>query len=772
MDHKILILGITIFIVILLLSFRKEKYEEVNQESEEEEQEKREQLVEDAYDLKTLLGQIRQLQDDEVDKEKAINAFYDDIYNNTEYGPSAEEAGEAYNKEIEKQIEYLQTWLKLARGVVAGQEDKKRAEYEALLSAYVDKQAREWFGENYSDEGFDNILGKKSIVKIENNIGAVVDEGKYITWWGENIKDKTWYPNLRPVGYSSLMSHATGDPFYQTTSGLYHKEVSSQSDIDANEYWMMVPKCGTRWDGEASCLDINGVADKFVFEDGIQLQESLTNSQGAWATCATACVNSPTDECSGFSLSIKDGKYRCKLTRDKYEDVKLKKIDNEIKIKGKTFLTGEDVYAIHEGYAKDNWDSYLKNPLYAKLFSGAYGGNDKGEEYFGDLLTSRWYGEYLSEDAINKSFDSDKGWQIGTEPCSWRTDCQAKYEGEKRGLMDIFCKFDSSGAKYFGRYECENPKKIENDGLPRNCEGSWKVVQNPGQDKHPNGCPNRAPTGASNNKPCFNSDPNESDSARKRRRPTYTKRFSALGGGAEATNGGSCPQDVSTTMLCRDGPNGEEGDPLQVCKYDHGGWYENPPINCGATQAGEPGVVSVNQVKVGDCKYKTECPTYEGYAGGSISGTAKVIGYDDQGKQPKDGGKSCYDVIKQKIIEKDPSWNAYGIEGNDIVYKCQKTCPAVAAPPPPASCDTNNRGGTCTGSLSHGGSCYEDCPNGNIMDYSMDGKDYGFGVAKAYYCDNGTLSYQPTRNVSCKRKPVSKFPWLDDGGSYLPYFPN
>ena len=95
-----MILGITIFIVILLLSFRKEKYAEVNQEpeeggQEEEEQEKREQLVEDAYDLKTLLGQIRQLQDDEVDKEKAVNAFYDDIYNNTEYGPSAEEAGEA-----------------------------------------------------------------------------------------------------------------------------------------------------------------------------------------------------------------------------------------------------------------------------------------------------------------------------------------------------------------------------------------------------------------------------------------------------------------------------------------------------------------------------------------------------------------------------------------------------------------------------------------------------------------------------------------------------
>ena len=85
MDHKILILGITIFVVILLLSFRKEKYAEANWEPEEEEQEEREQLVEDAYDLKTLLAQINALQADGVDKEKAVNAFYDDIYSNTKY---------------------------------------------------------------------------------------------------------------------------------------------------------------------------------------------------------------------------------------------------------------------------------------------------------------------------------------------------------------------------------------------------------------------------------------------------------------------------------------------------------------------------------------------------------------------------------------------------------------------------------------------------------------------------------------------------------------
>ena len=631
MDHKILILGITIFIVILLLSFRKEKYAEVNQEPEEEEQEEREQLVEDAYDLKTLLAQINALQADGVDKEKAVNAFYDDIYANTKYGPSAEEAGEAYNKEVEKQIEYLQTWLKLARGVEPGQEDKIRTEYEELLEAYVDGQAREWFGENYVDEGYDNILGKKGIVKVENNIGAVAYTNGF----------PTWNKKRRPVGYSSLMSQATGDPKYQTTSGLYHKENPKKHD-----YYMIVPKCGKRWDGEASCLDIKGRADKFVSEDGIVLQESLSNNQGAWMTCASACVNSPTDECSGFSLSIKDNKYRCKLTRDKYEDVKIKKIDNEIEIGGKTFLTGEDVYAIHEGYAGDNWDSYFKNPLYAELFKGYRISNREKK----DIDPSR---------TTTKKFE-----EIKSDECSWRTDCSVGY---------------SCPSPMFAANECENPKKIENDGLPENCEGSWKVDQISGQDKHSNGCPTKGPSGALGDKPCFNSDPSDSPAVRSSRRPTYTKRFSALEGGAEAINGGSCPEAVSTTMLCRDGDNGEQGKPLQICEYDHGGWYENPPINCGTDKFGDPAVVNTSRVDHTSCNVSaSNCPSDPGYEGGYIYGTQTVTNYyPPVGKEPKNGAPSCLNVIKEKINANDSSWNDYYISGNDIVRECSYNCPNV-----------------------------------------------------------------------------------------------
>lgn len=633
MDHKILILGITIFIVILLLSFRKEKYAEVNQEpeeggQEEEEQEEREQLVEDAYDLKTLLAQIDALQADGVDKEKAVNAFYDDLYDDIDYGVGigTEEAGEAYNKEVEKQIEYLQTWLKLAQGVEPGQEDKIRAEYEELLEAYVDGQAREWFGENYDDEEYDNILGKKGIVKVENNIGAVADN--------------TWNKKRRPVGYSSLMSQATGDPKYQTTSGLYHKENPKKHD-----YYMMVPKCGKRWDGEASCLGLDGLPDKSLFEDGIVLQESLSNNQGAWTTCASACVNSPTDECSGFSLSIKNNKYRCKLTRDKYEDVKIKKIDNEIEIGGKTFLTGEDVYAIHEGYAGDNWDSYFKNPLYAELFKGYRISVSNGIGRVEDIDPSRM---------TTKRFE-----QIKSDKCFWRTDCSAPV-----------C--SSLG---FGTNECENPKKIENDGLPKNCEGSWNVVQNPGQDKHPNGCPTKGPSGALGDKPCFNSSPEQKGA----NRPTYTKRFSALGGGAEAINGGSCPEAVSTTMLCRDGDNGEQGKPLQVCEYDHGGWYENPPINCGTDKFGDPALVNTSRVDHTSCDVSaSDCPSDFGHEGGYIYGTQTVTNYyPPTGKEPKNGAPSCLDVIKQKILEKDSSWNDYYISGNDIKRECSYNCPKV-----------------------------------------------------------------------------------------------
>jgi hypothetical protein len=231
----------------------------------------------------------------------------------------------------------------------------------------------------------------------------------------------------------------------------------------------------------------------------------------------------------------------------------------------------------------------------------------------------------------------------------------------------------------FAANECENPKKIENVGLPKNCEGSWRADQNPGQDKHSNGCPTRGPSGALGDKPCFNSDPNESKSERSLRRPTYTKRFSALGGGAEAINGGSCPETVSTTMLCRDGLNGEEGNPLQICEYAHGGWYENPPINCGTTQAGEPAVVTSSLADHSSCTVsKDDCPSDFGYEGGYIYGTQTVTNYyPPAGEEPKNGAPSCLNVIKQKIEENDPSWNAYYIQGNDIVRECSYNCPKM-----------------------------------------------------------------------------------------------
>ena len=171
-------------------------------------------------------------------------------------------------------------------------------------------------------------------------------------------------------------------------------------------------------------------------------------------------------------------------------------------------------------------------------------------------------------------------------------------------------------------------------------------------------------------KPCFNSDPSDSPAVRSFRRPTYTKRFSALEGGAEAINGGSCPETVSTTMLCRDGRNGEEGNPLQICEYDHGDWYENPPIKCGTDKSGEPAEVTPSLAELSSCTVsKSDCPSDEGYEGGTLYGTQTVTKYNPPaGKDPKNGAPSCLNEIKARINDpNDSSWSIYRIQGNDIV---------------------------------------------------------------------------------------------------------
>ncbi len=115
---------------------------------------------------------------------------------------------------------------------------------------------------------------------------------------------------------------------------------------------------------------------------------------------------------------------------------------------------------------------------------------------------------------------------------------------------------------------------------------------------------------------------------------------------------------------------------------------ESDTVHCGADRNGQPGNVSTSQIILSDsCEYDGPCPDYPGYPGGRIDGSKKVIGYDSEGKPPKNGGKTCDALMRERINANDPYWSMYKIVGNDIVGECGRACFNVpdAGPPP---CDS------------------------------------------------------------------------------------
>jgi len=245
--------------------------------------------------------------------------------------------------------------------------------------------------------------------------------------------------------------------------------------------------------------------------------------------------------------------------------------------------------------------------------------------------------------------------------------------------------------------------KIENDGIPRDCEGNWESIaesgltgflydpNDPKKDaRWENGCPRNIPNygdSMSSGKICYNYDSASNGPPDRSTIPYYYKQFvplktggSSLANGLPAINGGSCPDGLSIKQTCKEGNGGEEGSEIQVCEYSHGGWYDNDPdfapVNCGADGPNQPGKLE-GYVVVSDCQYNATCPNNPGYSGGKIYGTEKVTGYDARGKPAKNGGKSCDALIREKINANDPYFTEYRIVGNDIVRECSQTCFAV-----------------------------------------------------------------------------------------------
>jgi len=590
MDRKILILGITLTVVILFLSFRKEGYEEELKDWQTQTETSQNETIEipPSFDIDSFIDNVRGVQEKQENSDDALEAFFEAAGELDILGTSSDDASEAYATNYRNQIQYTRLLIQISQEKNEERREELKEQLRETIQALHDGQAIASQGGEFSLDEISGFIPKRQIVKVHNVVNTFSDPEK--------------------VSYGPIVAQATGEPEHSTIN-QYRETVN-----------VRVPKC----EGN-SCLTKDGEPGSSGYIIG------SNDSDEAFGSCAVDCLNA--DKCSGFSVKEEStGAFYCRLTNNGFE-------------KMQNITTGaneklEQVYAIHEGFSENDWVSYLKNPLYFKMFNSAFDDNN-------------------CVDVPNVEECVENGRNSKT--------------------------------------------KIENDGIPRDCEGNWESIaesgltgflydpNDPKKDaRWENGCPRNIPNygdSMSSGKICYNYDSASNGPPDRSTIPYYYKQFvplktggSSLANGLPAINGGSCPDGLGIKQTCKDGDGGEEGSEIQVCEYSHGGWYDNDPdfapVNCGADGPNQPGKLE-GYVVVSDCQYNATCPNNPGYSGGKIYGTEKVTGYDARGKPAKNGGKSCDALIREKINANDPYFTEYRIVGNDIVRECSQTCFAV-----------------------------------------------------------------------------------------------
>jgi hypothetical protein len=588
MDRKILILCMTLMVVILFLSFKKEGYEEELKDWQTQTKTSQKETIEIApsFDIDSFIDNVKSVQEKQENEEAALEAFFEAAGELEVLGTSSDDASEAYITNYRNQIQYTRLLIQISQEKNQERREELKEQLRETVQALHDGQAIAFQGGEFSFDEISAFIPMRQIVKVHNVVNTFSDPEK--------------------VSYGPIVAQATGESEYSTIN-QYRETVN-----------VRVPKC----EGD-SCLTKDGEPGSSGYIIG------SNDSDEAFGSCAVDCLNA--DKCSGFSVNEEStGAFYCKLTNNGFEKMQNESTDANEKL--------EQVYAIHEGFSENDWVSYLKNPLYFKMFNSAFDENN----------------------------------------CDDVPDVEECVENGRNSKT-----------------------KIENNGVPRDCEGNWESIaesgltgflydpNNPKKDaRWENGCPRNIPNygdSASSGKICYNYDSASNGAPDRSTIPYYYKQFvplktggSSLANGLPAINGGSCPDGLGIKQTCKDGDGGEEGSEIQVCEYSHGGWYDDDPgfapVNCGADGPNQPGIVSSSQTIVSECQYNETCPNYPGYSGGKIYGTRKVTGYDAQGKPAKNGGKSCDALMREKINANDPYWTSYRIAGDDIVTECSQTC--------------------------------------------------------------------------------------------------
>lgn len=564
MDRKILILGITLTVVILFLSFRKEGYEEELKEWQTQTETLQNETIEvdQSFDIDSFIDNVRSVQEKQENSDDALEAFFEAAGELGVLGTSSDDASEAYATNYRNQIQYTRLLIQISQEKNEERREELKEQLRETVQALHDGQAIASQGGEFSLDEISGFIPKRQIVKVNNVLSSGVDSEK--------------------VSYGPIVAQATGEPKHSTIN-QYRETVN-----------VRVPKC----EGN-SCLTKDGEPGSPGYIIG------SSDSGEAFGSCAVDCLNA--DKCSGFSVKEEStGAFYCKLTNNGFE-----KVQNESTVANEKL---EQVYAIHEGFSENDWDSYLKNPLYFKMFNSAFDDNN-------------------CVDVPN------------VEECV----------GNGRN----------------------SKTKIENDGIPRDCEGEY-ISADLSQ-----ACPTTIPTGASNTKLCFNYNPN--GESIDKQRPYYVSEFNQTG--EEAINGGACPNKLSFAKTCKDNSDDPTtGEILGVCEYSVGGWDGQQAKNCGGSVGGADGGIDPNRIvwgpvqKYNDTDSKCEEKAKNGFFGNqTFDGTSATItngGYQfyqsyniNPGEGQSDGGRNCFSYIQEQFPEK-----VNGVSIRQVDFTCPE-CP-------------------------------------------------------------------------------------------------
>ena len=565
MDRKILILCITLTVVILFLSFRKEGYEEElkDWQTQTETSQNENTEIAPSFDIDSFIDNVRSVQEKQEDEDAALEAFFEAAGELGVLGTSSDDASEAYITNYRNQIQYTRLLIQISQEKNEERREELKEQLREMIQALHEGQALAFQGGEFSFDEISGFIPRRQIVKVNNVLSSGVDSEK--------------------VSYGPIVAQVTGESEYSTIN-QYRVSVNAR-----------VPKC----EGN-SCLTKDGEPGSPGYISG------SIDSGGGFESCAVDCLNA--DKCSGFSVKEDStGALYCKLTNNGFE-----KVQNESTVANEKL---EQVYAIHEGFSENDWVSYLKNPLYFKMFN-----SDFDENNCGDVPDV--------EECLNNGRNSKT--------------------------------------------------KIENDGLPEDCEGEY-ISADLSQ-----ACPTTIPTGALNTKLCFNYNPN--GESIDKQRPYYVSEFNQTG--EEAINGGACPNKLSFAKTCKDNSNDPTtGEILGVCEYSVGGWDGQQAKNCGGSVGGADGGIDPNRIVWGPVqKYSdtdSECvkKAENGFFGNqTFDGTSATIrngayqfykSYNiNPGEGQTDGGRNCFSYIQEQFPEK-----VNGVSIKQVDFTCPE-CPA------------------------------------------------------------------------------------------------